>query len=107
MQLEDAKVRSDILKALAHPIRIVLISALSRADKSVGDLNTLVKVDQSTVSRHLAQLKKVGIVSERRDGNRIIHHLACPCILNAVDCTLGVLKTEARRRNKLLGRAGR
>lgn len=107
MHFEDARVRSNILKALAHPIRIILISALSRDDKSVGELNALVNVDQSTVSRHLAQLKKAGIVTERRDGNRIIHRLACPCILNAIDCTLGVIKSETRRHNRILGKTGK
>jgi ArsR family transcriptional regulator len=60
----------------------------------VCDLNTLVSVDQSSVSRHLSILKKAGIVSERRDGMRVIHHLETPCILNAVGCAETVLTSR-------------
>ncbi len=90
------------MKALAHPVRFLLVDALSRRDLCVNELNELVNIDQSTLSRHLAQLKKVGIVSERRDGTKIIHHLASPCILRAVDCSMQVLKTEIKRRSEVL-----
>ena len=105
MNYEQAKVRADILKALAHPIRMLLVDALSKGDRCVSKLNELVDVDQSTISRHLAQLKKVGIVSERKEGARVIHHLACPCMLRAFDCTLEVMQTETRRRNQVLRRS--
>lgn len=107
MKYEEAKARADIMKALAHPIRFLLVDALSRGDLCVNDLNELVDIDQSTLSRHLAQLKKVGIVSERKDGTKVIHHLASPCILQAVDCSMQVLKTELKRRRMVLGGGGR
>jgi DNA-binding transcriptional ArsR family regulator len=91
MTIEQAKIKSDILKALSHPIRIILVDALRQQDMCVCDLNTLVNVDQSSVSRHLAQLKKAGIVSERREGMRVIHHLETPCIFDAISCAENVL----------------
>jgi ArsR family transcriptional regulator len=104
MKYEEAKARADIMKALAHPIRFLIVDALSRGDLCVNELNKLADVDQSTLSRHLAQLKKVGIVSERKEGTKVIHHLACPCILQAVDCSMQVLKIELDRRRKVLRR---
>jgi len=104
MKYEEAKARADIMKALAHPVRFLLVDALSRGDLCVNELNKLADVDQSTLSRHLAQLKKVGIVSERKEGTKVIHHLACPCILQAVDCSMQVLKIELDRRRKVLRR---
>ena len=98
MNYTHAKARADILKALAHPIRILFVDALSQGDMCVSELNKLVDVDQSTISRHLSQLKKVGIVSERKEGMKVIHHLECPCMLQAVGCTVDVLKNTARRR---------
>ena len=102
MNYQQAKIRADILKALAHPTRVLLVDALSKGDRCVNELNERVKVDQSTVSRHLAILKKVGIVSERKEGLRVIHHLACPCMLRAFDCTVEVMKSEAKRREKAM-----
>ncbi|HEY9162097.1 MAG TPA: metalloregulator ArsR/SmtB family transcription factor [Desulfomonilia bacterium] len=102
MKIEQAKIKAEILKALAHPVRIILVDALSRGDMCVCDMNTLVNVDQSNVSRHLAVLKKAGIVSERRDGMRVIHHLETPCILNAVGCAENVLMERLARQAKLM-----
>jgi len=102
MKYEEAKARADIMKALAHPVRFLLVDALSRGDLCVNELNKLVKVDQSTLSRHLAQLKKVGIVSERKEGAKVIHHLASPCILRAVDCSMQVLRMDLDRQRKIL-----
>jgi DNA-binding transcriptional ArsR family regulator len=102
MTNEQAKVKAEILKALAHPIRIILVDALSKQDMCVCDLNTLVSVDQSSVSRHLSILKKAGIVSERRDGMRVIHHLDTPCILNAVGCAENVLAERHIRQAELI-----
>ena len=102
MNYEQAKARANILKALAHPIRVLLVDALSRGDRCVNELNELADVDQSTISRHLAQLKKAGIVTERKEGAKVIHHLACPCMLRAFDCSVEVLKTVTKRQSTLL-----
>jgi len=88
------------LKALSNPIRLLMVDALSRGDCCVNDFLPLAKVDQSAISRHLAQLKLAGIVAERRAGNRIIHHLECPCILEALECTVGVMQKEAARKKR-------
>jgi DNA-binding transcriptional ArsR family regulator len=102
MNYQQAKVRADILKALAHPIRVLLLDALSRKDLCVNELNELVDVDQSTISRHLAQLKKAGIVTEDRQGSKVVHHLACRCMLTAVSCSAKVLKVDSDRRREIL-----
>jgi DNA-binding transcriptional ArsR family regulator len=102
MNYEQAKARAEILKALAHPIRVLLLDALSRGDRCVRELNDLADVDQSTISRHLTQLKKAGIVTERKEGLKVIHHLACPCMLKAFDCSVEVLKTVTKRQSKAM-----
>ena len=98
MKRDDAVARAKILKALANPTRLMMVDALSQGDCCVNDLRPLAKVNQSVISRHLAQLKHAGIVVERRAGNRIIHHLECPCILQALECTIGVMHKEAARK---------
>lgn len=98
MNISQARLRSAILKALGHPIRILLVHELSRGDRCVCELNRLADVNPSNISRHLARLKTAGIVTDRRDGMNVFYHLACPCILRAVDCTLEVLRTQGTRR---------
>lgn len=102
MNAIQAKARADILKALAHPTRVLMLDALSRGDRCVNELRVLAAVSQPTITHHLAKLKKAGIVSERRAGPRVIHHLACPCMLQALDCTCGVLKSVKKRQGDSL-----
>lgn len=102
MTIEQAKIKSDILKALAHPVRIIIVDALRQQDMCVCDLNALVSVDQSSVSRHLAQLKRAGIVSERREGMRVIHHLETPCIFNAISCAENVLTSRHSTEKRIM-----
>lgn len=102
MNYRQAKVRADILKALAHPVRILIVSALTDGDQCVCELNTLAEIDQSGLSRHLANLRKAGIVSDRREGMKVFYHLETPCILKAFECAVDVLKADAKRRNEYL-----
>lgn len=97
MNTAQAKARADILKALAHPTRVLMLDALSRGDCCVNDLRSLAATSQPTISRHLDKLKKVGIVTEHRAGKRVIHHLATPCMLQALGCTFDVLKSVRKR----------
>jgi ArsR family transcriptional regulator len=100
MNTTQAKARAAILKAVAHPTRVLMLHALSRGDRCVNDLRVLANVCQPTITHHLEKLKKVGLVTEHRVGKRKIHHLACPCILEALDCTLGVLQAVKARQAK-------
>jgi ArsR family transcriptional regulator len=102
MKYEQAKVRADILKALAHPVRVLIVHALTKCDQCVCVLNELADIDQSNISRHLASLKKAGIVSDRRQGMNVYYHLETPCILKAFDCAAEVVRTDTKRRSKNL-----
>jgi len=100
MNYGQAQARAEILKALAHPVRVMIVSALTHGDRCVCELNELVDLDQSGMSRHLAILKNAGIVSERKEGTKVFHHLQTPCILKAFDCAVEVVREESRRRNE-------
>lgn len=114
MNYQQAKIRADILKALAHPVRVLIVEKLTGGDRCVCELNALADIDQSNISRHLALLKKAGIVSDRRAGMRVFYHLRTPCILTALHCAVKVMKGEAprdkftrqRRRHRRLGPRG-
>ena len=97
MNTAQAKARADLLKALAHPTRVLMLDALSRGDCCVTDLRSLAATSQPTISRHLEKLKKVGIVTERRAGKQVIHHLATPCMLQALGCAFEALKSVRKR----------
>lgn len=102
MTYEQARARAEVLKALAHPVRLILVEALRSGERCACELQELVDVDQSTLSRHLSQLKGVGILAERREGVRRILRLAAPWVLEAVACAERIAKNGLRRRARAL-----
>jgi DNA-binding transcriptional ArsR family regulator len=100
MNPTQAKARADVLKALGHPIRVQMLEALGRGNRCVNDLRILAAVSQATISRHLAWLKRVGLVTERRAGPRVLHHLACPGMLQALKCADDAVQSAKKRRNE-------
>jgi ArsR family transcriptional regulator len=66
----------EVLKAMGEPTRIRLLNLLRIGDICVCDLQTVLKVSQPNVSRHLAALRHVGLVNYTRRGTRIIYSLA-------------------------------
>ncbi|MDD3311740.1 metalloregulator ArsR/SmtB family transcription factor [Pseudodesulfovibrio sp.] len=88
--------RAEVMKALAHPSRLMMIDELSRGERCVCDLQTLVGHDMSTVSKHLSVLKKAGIVADDRRGKQVFYRLKVPCILNFFHCVESVIEAAGK-----------
>jgi len=65
-----------MLKALGNRHRLMILCRLNDGEQSVGELAAFLDVRDSTVSQHLALLRKDGVVSTRRDGQTIWYALA-------------------------------
>ena len=98
MNSSQVKTRATILKSLGHPVRIQILETLASRDCCVNDLHVRSTICQANISRHLACLKRAGLVTERRAGPRVIHHLACPGILQALKCADDAALAAKRRR---------
>jgi DNA-binding transcriptional ArsR family regulator len=64
------------LKALADPVRVKLVSLLFSSDAGEVcscDLATAVGLSESTVSHHLSQLRRAGLVDSQRQGMNVYH----------------------------------
>ena len=95
--------RAKIIKAMAHPTRLFLVDELSRnGERCVCELTEMVGVDMSTVSRHLAILKNVGIVEDERRGAQVFYRLRVRCVLNFFECVESVMQCNAKDQRKLL-----
>jgi DNA-binding transcriptional ArsR family regulator len=67
---------SELLKALANRHRLMIICQLIDGERSVGELATFLGIRDSTVSQHLALLRKDGLVAARRDGQTIWYSIS-------------------------------
>lgn len=87
----DAKAK--ILKALAHPTRLIIIDELSRGECCVCKLVELANADFSTVSKHLTVLKQAKIVSDEKRGQQVFYNLEMPCTVRFMKCLESVIKS--------------
>lgn len=78
--------RASLLKSLAHPSRLLMIEMLEKAPRCVGELTEAVGSDITTVSKHLAVLRRVGLVHVEKHGTYSEYSLACDCVTHMLDC---------------------
>jgi len=76
--LPAADEASGLLKALANRHRLIIVCQLIEKERSVGELATLLKIRDSTVSQHLTLLRKDRLVTARRDGQTIWYSIGSP-----------------------------
>jgi DNA-binding transcriptional ArsR family regulator len=63
------------LEALAHPVRLRLARTLARGPHSTGELAVAWNLSAPEVSRHLAVLRKAGLLTTRRRGRYVLYSL--------------------------------
>ena len=63
-------VESQVFQALADPTRRAVFEKLCRREMSVAEITAGFAVSQPAISQHLAALRRVGLVRERREGRR-------------------------------------
>jgi len=67
---------ADLAKALAHPARIAILEFLAKQNECVcGGIVEKLPLSQATVSQHLAELKRIGLIKGEIEGPRV-----CYCI---------------------------
>ncbi len=86
-QLEQA---ATMLKAIAHPMRIAIISFLENGKKlTVTEIHERLKLEQSTTSHHLGILKDKGVLGSQRDGKNTFYFLKHEELSSIIECISG------------------
>jgi len=98
--------RSKIIKALAHPARLLIVDLLANGPKCVCVIQKTVASDMSTVSKHLSVLKNAGIVQTEKRGVQVYYTLRCPCVTDFFTCAEKILTTTTRDDVRLLKQKG-
>jgi len=81
-----ASKRVAVLKALAHPSRLLITEALMIRELCVCDLRELVGDDVSTVSKHLSLLRSAGVLVSEKRGLNVYYRLSCDCFGEFLKC---------------------
>jgi ArsR family transcriptional regulator len=99
-----------VFKALADRTRLRIVGLLLAGEICVCDIHGSLGLPQPTVSRHLAYLRKAGLVLARKDGLWVHYRLATmadpvmQALINAVGHAIGHLESGARDLQRLASR---
>lgn len=66
----------EALKAIAHPLRMEILRALSDRERNVGEIESAASIGQPALSQQLGVLRKAGLVKARKQGKLVFYSLA-------------------------------
>ena len=78
LDVERLETAANMLKAIAHPMRIAILKHLDGGKKlTVTQIHELLGIEQSTTSHHLGILRDKGVLCSKREGKNTYYYLAC------------------------------
>ncbi len=84
---EELDRAANMLKAIAHPMRISILNYLEDGQKlTVSEIHELLNIEQSTTSHHLGILKDKGVLNSQREGKNTYYFLKHDTLSNIVNC---------------------
>jgi DNA-binding transcriptional ArsR family regulator len=100
--------QSGVFRALADPTRRQILQDLREGELSAGKIVARFKISGPSISRHLSVLKAAGLVTERREANRIYYSLVAERVAVTVGNFLSSVCPEQvvlrRRRDRATAR---
>ena len=99
---DEAEIRARIVKAIGHPVRLMVIDFLKDGERSFSEIFDLFQLDKSTVSKHLLVMKEAGIVSSRKEGADMFYRLEVPCVIDFFSCVTAVIESNVKKQQLCL-----
>lgn len=77
---------AEVLKSVAHPVRLRIVELLEDGEKSVKELKELLGVTQPLTSQHLTQMRVRGVLGSRREGAQVYYSIANRDVVRVINC---------------------
>ena len=100
VKTEVLKMQAELCKSLSDPKRLRIIQELREGERTVSELAEILGVKQSNTSQHLAILRKIGIISPRKEGSTVYYQLVNPKIAEACDLVHEVIAEQLSKSQK-------
>ena len=101
-RFQKYELQAKILKALAHPTRLLIVDELCKKEHCVCELTDMIGADTSTVSKHLSVLRNAGIVGVEKRGTNVYYSLKIPCTATFLSCTKDVIQSRSREQIEIM-----
>lgn len=89
LETEQLERAADVLKTVAHPVRLKIIDLLEGGEKSVTELCQQLGIQQPYASQQLSLMKNKGVLSSRRNGNQVYYAIANQNVVKVIHCVRG------------------
>ena len=86
MDKELAIHAAEVLKAVAHPLRLLIVEALQNGERSVGDIMDALGEKQAVTSQQLNLMRDRGVLASRREGAKVFYRILNPNVIRVLDC---------------------
>ena len=90
----NVEIAVNLLKALSNEKRLLIVCALYKGEKNVGELEEIVGLSQSALSQHLARLRRDKLVHTRRDAQTIYYSLDDHATNEVLRCLYDIYSPE-------------
>jgi ArsR family transcriptional regulator len=77
---------AEVLKAVAHPVRLRIVELLEAEEMCVGDIVEALGGKQAITSQQLNMMKDKGVLSCRRDGTRVYYRIENKNVIKLLHC---------------------
>lgn len=101
------KIKADFLKSLAHPARLAIIEYLKTGEATVGEMVKRLGIEQSGLSKHLANLRQTGILSSRPHKTNIYYSIRDRDIFLLLRPIAEILRKQLRESERVLSSLGK
>ena len=94
MDKKVAEHAADVLKAVAHPVRLQIIELLETKEMCVGDIVTALDGKQAITSQQLNMMKDKGVLNCRRNGTKVYYRIENKNVIRLLHCIYDHCKTK-------------
>ncbi|MEL7517678.1 MAG: metalloregulator ArsR/SmtB family transcription factor [Pseudomonadota bacterium] len=101
-----AEQATSLLKALAHPARLMICCQLKEREMSVGEIEETLDIKQPRLSRELSKLREEGLVETRRESKVVFYRLSDKRARAMVDAICAVMLGRADFLKPAISEAG-
>lgn len=91
-----------LFRVLGHPARVRVLELLRDGELSVGSLQAELELDSGATSQHLAALRRIGLVTSRREGTSVYYSVEDERVHGLLDAARAIIARQLEEQQAIL-----
>lgn len=94
--------KSELFKALGHPVRLRILEILHSGEKTVSELQTALDIEASSVSQQLSIMRARQLVNSRKNGTNVFYTIRDPLIFELLVVARQIFENQLAEMHSVL-----